>query len=248
MNSIPIGRYLPAVLIVDDEALIRSFLRSALETTARVIEAEDGEQALEILRVRTEATVDLVLVDHPLPKRSGLEVLQVTKRCWPWIPVVMITGFSSEDLVVEALRAGASDYLRKPIGRDALMQTVGNLVTAHGKTTLRASAGHPNIRRALTFIVDHFAEPIKLEDAAREACLSRYHFCRLFHHETGVTFLEYLHGFRVHRAKALLADRYVRITEVAYNVGFSDLSHFDRTFRKIVGRSPSEYRTFLKSS
>src|SRR5207245_11720750 len=97
MNSTTIGRYLPALLIVNDEALIRSFLRSALETTARVIEAEDGEQALEILRVRTEATVDLVLVDHPLPKRSGLEVLQVTKRCWPWIPVVMITGFSSED-------------------------------------------------------------------------------------------------------------------------------------------------------
>jgi AraC-like DNA-binding protein len=61
-----------------------------------------------------------------------------------------------------------------------------------------------------------------------------------------MTFLEYLRGVRVRRAKALLADRHLRITEVAYGVGFSDLSHFDRTFRKIVGLSPSEYRASLK--
>jgi two-component system response regulator YesN len=248
MDSIPAGRYFPGVLIVDYESLSRSFLRSALEATARVIEAEDGERALEVLQARTETTVDLVLVDHVLPKLSGLEVLQVTKRCWPWIPVVIITGFSSEDLAVRALRAGASDYLRKPIPLDVLMQTVGTLVTAGAKRTLTGSAGHPNVRRALAFIVDHFAEAITLEDTAREAGLSRYHFCRLFHHETGVTFLEYLHYFRICRAKALLADRYLRITEVAYTVGFSDLSHFDRTFRKMVGRSPREYRASLKSA
>jgi AraC-like DNA-binding protein len=65
---------------------------------------------------------------------------------------------------------------------------------------------------------------------------------RLFHHETGVPFHEHLHDLRVTQAKALLANRYRRVSEIAYAVGSNDLSHFDRTFRRMVGYSPSEYR------
>jgi len=237
----------PTVLIVDDEMLTRSFLRVALEALARVVEAKDGEQALDILQGPTGTTIDLVLLDHVLPRFSGLELLRVAKRLWPSIPVVMITGFSSEELAVDALRAGASDYLKKPIALDALTSTVAHFVVSRG-TNAAAPAGHPNIRKALTFINDHFAEEITLKDAAREAGLSRCHFCRLFRRETGVTFLSYLLSFRVRRAKALLADRYLRVTEVAYAAGFGDLSHFDRTFRRVVGRSPSEYRASLKTA
>ena len=92
----------------------------------------------------------------------------------------------------------------------------------------------------------HFAEPISLSGVAREAGLSRFHFSRLFHHEIGTPSHEYLQDLRVSRAKALLANRYLRVSEVAYAVGFNDLSHFDRTFRKMVGRSPSEYRALLQ--
>jgi YesN/AraC family two-component response regulator len=245
MNSITVGPSLPSVLIVDDEVQIRTYLRDALEATARVIEAADGERALEILQTRADSTIDLALVDHVLPKCSGLEVLRVARHRWPWIPVVIITGFSSEDLAVQAFREGARDYLRKPIELPALLHTVGALARTK-PTTLDASPGHPHMQRALTFIADHFTDALSLDDVARAARLSRYHFCRLFRQETGMTFLEYLRGVRVRRAKALLADRHLRITEVAYGVGFSDLSHFDRTFRKIVGLSPSEYRASLK--
>jgi two-component system response regulator YesN len=247
MESIPIGQYLPSVLIVDDQALIRSSLRSALESRARVIEAEDGDLALEILQTRPKM-IDLVLVEYVLPKRSGLEVLEVTKRCWPWIPVVLITGFRSENFPIPTRPKGAGDYLRESTSLEALVQTVGVLMTAGARARVKASADHPNIRRALTFIIDHFAETITLDDAARTAGLSRYHFSRLFHQETGLTFREYLRNLRVRQAKVLLADRHRRISEVAYTVGFNDLSHFDRTFRRMVGRSPREYRTSLKSA
>jgi YesN/AraC family two-component response regulator len=244
---------LPSVLVVDDEPLVRSFLSTALEPIARVDEAADADRALDLLRERAGATA-LVLVDQVLPRRSGLEVLQITKSTWPWIPVALLTGFGSEDLAVQALRAGASDYLRKPIGVAALLETVARLVASRGEPAPPAAGGgtenrarpvHPNIRRALAFMSEHFAEPISLANVAREAGLSRFHFCRLFHHEIGVPFHEHLHDLRVHRAKTLLADRYLRVSEVAYAVGFNDLSHFDRTFRKMVGRSPSEYRASL---
>lgn len=250
MTVATVDGYLPGVLIVDDEHLVRSFLRTALEPAARIYEAADAERALQILEERARTT-DLLLVDHVLPCRSGLEILTITKRRWPWIPVAILTGFGSEDLAVQALRAGANDYLRKPIDLTTLLQTVARLVPGRAPTPPGPGASeprHPNIQRAVVFISEHFAEPITLADVAREAGLSRFHFCRLFHQEIGVPFHEHVNELRVRRAKALLVHRQLRVSDVAYAVGFNDLSHFDRTFRKRVGRSPSEYRASLQSA
>lgn len=256
MRSVTVRQCPPNVLIVEDDALFRSFLRAALEEDSRVVEAETGEQAIGILEA-PRWTPDLMLLDHVLPRQSGLEILKVTRRRWPWIPVIILTAFGSEDLAVQALRAGANDYLRKPVPLDTLRESVRALTTGRGEgvgrsvtTAVEQRDGtrsvHPNVRRALAFLREHFAEEITLDDVACEAALSRFHFCRLFHRETGVLFHEYLHELRVTRAKALLADRHLTVSEVAYTVGFNDLSHFDRTFRRIVGRSPTEYRTSLR--
>ena len=258
MKSMTVGRDAPGVLVVDDEPLVRSFMRDALAGLARVVEAEDGEQAIEILRSRARDTIDLVLVDYLLPKASGLEVLQITKRNWPWLPVVLLSGVRSEELAVKALRGGASDYLRKPIQLQVLLKVVAALTArapnepGPAKTAsdelVHARAVRSTVHKGLAFMREHFAEAITLTDVAREAGLSRYYFCRLFHRETGVLFHDYLHDLRVTRAKMLLADRNLRVTEVAYAVGFSDLSHFDRTFRRMAGCSPSEYRRSLQSA
>jgi YesN/AraC family two-component response regulator len=255
MHSVTVRKCPPNVLVVDDNPLVRSFFRAALENDAQVIEAGSGEQAIRILEAR-RSILDLMLLDHVLPGQSGLEVLQLTKRRWPWIPVVLLTAFGSEDLAVQALRAGAQDYLKKPVQLDTLKESVRALTSSRqngvgfaatdAEQSDEARTLHPNIRRALAFLREHFAEEITLDSAACAAALSRSHFCRLFHHETGVPFHEYLHELRVSRAKSLLADRHLRISEVAYTVGFNDLSHFDRTFRRLVGKSPSEYRTSLR--
>jgi YesN/AraC family two-component response regulator len=255
MKSMTVGRYVPGVLVVDDDPLVRSFLRDALATHARVVEAEDGEQAIEILHGCERQTLDLALVDHILPKRSGLEILQVAKRTCSWLPVVLITGFGSEELAVNALRGGAVDYLRKPIQLEALLRLVAELtarphIASAGRTRGdpegHAPAVHPSIQKSLVFMREHFAETVTLSDVAREAGLSRFHFCRLFHYETGVSFHEYLRDLRVAQAKALLANRYLRVSEIAYTVGFNDMSHFAKMFRKLVGYSPSEYRRSMQ--
>lgn len=248
----------PTVLIVDDNALMRSFLRTALEEEeVWVVEAESGEQAIEILEVPRRA-LDLMLLDYVLPGRSGLQILQLARRRWPWIPVIILTAFGSEDLAIQAFRAGAKDYLRKPVEPDTLTELIRALTAARrgkaggGSATTSAEMNdetrcvHPNVRRALAFMREHFTEEITLDDVARAARVSRFHFCRLFHREIGVTFHDYLHELRVSRAKTLLVDRHLTVSEAAYTVGFNDLSHFDRTFRKIVGSSPTEYRRSLR--
>jgi YesN/AraC family two-component response regulator len=259
MESTAVRQCPPTVLIVDDNALTRSFLRTALEEEVEVwvVEAESGEQAIEILEA-PRRTLDLMLLDYVLPGRSGLQILQLTRRRWPWIPVIMLTAFGSEDLAIQVFRAGAKDYLRKPVELDTLTASVRALTAARrgkpngGSATTSAGMNdetrcvHPNVRLALAFMREHFTEEITLDDAAHAARVSRFHFCRLFHRETGATFHEYLHQLRVNRAKTLLVDRHLTVSEAAYTVGFNDLSHFDRTFRRIVGRSPTEYRRSLR--
>lgn len=251
MKAASMGQRRHRVLIVDDTPVVRSSLRTALDGSVSVDEAADVEAALATLNTRADA-IDLILVDHVLPDRSGLELLRIVKRKWPSIPVVIVTASGSEELAVQALRGGASDYLRKPIDVRLLRQTVDRLILPRELRSWRTGdadglhSKHPNIFRALVFMNEHFTEDLTLADVAREAGLSRFHFCRLFRQEVGVLFHEHLTRLRVQHAKALLADRNRRISEVAYGVGFNDLSHFDRTFRKMVGRSPSEYRSSLQ--
>ena len=224
----------------------------------RVLEAEDGDAALEVLERHPPHSVALVLVDHVMPKRSGLDVLRETRRRWPWIPVVIITAFGSEELAVEAFRAGACNYLKKPVGVNELLGIVDWVMRAEsasrplpspaaGADLLPTDTPHPNVARAIAFVREHFAESIGLADVARAAALSKFHLCRLFRQETGISFRGYLRALRIERAKVLLADRRVPVTEIAYGVGFNDVSRFDRNFERSVGISPTEYRKLLGS-
>jgi len=226
---------------------------------ATVLEARDGDQALYVLKQHGGHGIDLVLLDYVIPHRSGIGILNAVRRAWPWIPVVIITGFGSEAVAIEALRAGARDYLKKPIGVEQLRQTVAGLtakrssVTAPGreiqspeKYTPRPV--HQGIARALQYASEHFTESITLSGIAREAALSKFHFCRLFHREMGVSFRQHLQALRVSRARALLEDPTLSITDIAYAVGFNDLSTFDKVFRKLVGVPPRTYRRSILSS
>ena len=103
---------MPAILIVEDEAKMRRLLELNLgEDGFTTLSAGDAETGLNLLR---ENTVDLVLTDLKLPGMSGLEFLQAVKRQNPSLPVVVMTAFGTVETAVEAMKAGASDYVLKP--------------------------------------------------------------------------------------------------------------------------------------
>lgn len=251
---------LPIVLVVEDDARVRDLVRIALQGVAGLLEASDGEQALTILQERAGRGVDLMLVDHVIPQRSGLEILRLSRQRWPWIPVVIITGYGSEELAIDALRAGATDYLKKPIDVRELRRVIltharswrllaerrADPPEAAGPSSEEGGATHRGIRRAVVFVREHFSEPITLSQVAGEAGLSKFHFCRLFRRQIGLPFRDYLQGLRIDRAKRLLADSGMTVTEVAYAAGFNDLSHFDRVFSRIAGVSPTVYRRAVR--
>jgi AraC-like DNA-binding protein len=101
----------------------------------------------------------------------------------------------------------------------------------------------PLIKRAKEYVASHLADRIKLGDIARVLNMSLFHFCHTFKQATGQTFVQYLSRVRVDRAKMLLRSNGLRISEIAYEVGFQTLTHFNRTFRKLAGCSPSGYRS-----
>jgi AraC-like DNA-binding protein len=105
-----------------------------------------------------------------------------------------------------------------------------------------AEAEPPMIRRARAYIAGHHGDPIGLDDIARAMHVSTFYFCKMFKKATGMTFTDYLARTRVEEAKNLLLNPHLRVSEIAYAVGFQSLTHFNRRFHELTGESPTRFR------
>lgn len=116
---------------------------------------------------------------------------------------------------------------------------------AHKVPEPKAKVGsevHERLCRARAFINERYHEPIDLDEISREACLSRYHFLRLFREEFATTPHQYLIDRRIEKAKELLRHRRLTVTDVCFEVGFQSLGSFSTLFRQRVGDAPVNYR------
>lgn len=111
-----------------------------------------------------------------------------------------------------------------------------------------ANSEPPAITKAKQFIQEHQADEISLADVAKAVNTSTFYFCKMFKKATGINFTEYLARVRVEKARNLLLNPNLRISEVAFAAGFQSLSHFNRVFRRIAGESPTRYREKLPAS
>lgn len=103
------------------------------------------------------------------------------------------------------------------------------------------------VRKAKLFIMEHIEEKLTLEEVAAEVHVSTFYLCKIFKQATGMTFTEFVNRQRVELAKRELLKANRRITEVAYDVGYQSLSQFNRSFLKIVGESPTQFRKNMLS-
>ena len=115
--------------------------------------------------------------------------------------------------------------------------------------TTQATEAEPHaIARAREFIAQNQDRDVSLQEVAKAVNTSTFYFCKLFKKATGLTFTDYLSRVRIEKAKNLLLNPNLRVSEIAYEVGFQSLTHFNRMFRKLTGQSPSAYREALPSS
>ena len=111
-----------------------------------------------------------------------------------------------------------------------------------------AAAGQrrpPVITRAKEYIQEHQTENLRLGHVAKAVNTSTFYFCKMFKKVTGINFTDYLSRVRIEKSKNLLLNPNLRVSEIAFEVGFQSLTHFNRVFKKILGQSPTEYRAQL---
>jgi AraC-like DNA-binding protein/ligand-binding sensor protein len=121
------------------------------------------------------------------------------------------------------------------------LSSVANRITVQD-----AEAEPPIVRRAKAYIAGHCADALSLGETARAMHVSTFYFCKLFKKATGLTFTNYIGRVRIEKAKNLLLNPHLRISEIAYTVGFQSLTHFNRVFRAITGEAPTVFRQDLK--
>lgn len=202
---------------------------------------EDIPEALGVTRV------DLILLSG-CSTRLGWE--RVARGAWEICgdtPVVALGAGPGQDALVSALVGGSLPGGGVAAGERAPEEPGGEFSCSEVSPTLRlyepkSAAAGPGIGRALELIEERYSEPITLDDAARAAGYSRCHFSKVFRERLGVCFVSYLGRVRLRRAAELLARTEMPVTRVALEVGFNDLSHFERVFRTAYRRSPSKYR------
>jgi len=107
------------------------------------------------------------------------------------------------------------------------------------------NAEPPVITKARAYIHEHQTEEIKLGQVAKAVNMSSYYFCKMFKKVTGINFTDYVARIRIEKSKNLLLNPNLRVSEIAFEVGFQSLTHFNRVFKKILGQSPTEYRAQL---
>ena len=201
------------------------------------------------------------------PKPRGIDALADTRRTHPSLPVLMITACHSEPLALWALRIRVWDLLVQPVLTSDLSRCIRTLVdltrqrrqgpareirfpqqTEQALPVLEAPGSEGRTQAAVSYVATHFDGPIALEHAASLCRLSPTQFCRLFRLEHGVSFGQHLVGYRLEQARERLAHPGALVKEVAYAVGFNDLSYFTRAFKRQLGVCPREYQAGARLS
>jgi DNA-binding NtrC family response regulator len=158
------------VLIVDDEPNVRLVLQTALESVGyRVIEAEDGQSALERL-ASTSAGCDLILLDLQMPKMDGMELLSRLRSSGNVVPVVILTAHGSIPEAVAAMKLGAIDFLTKPITPEALRRVVAEVIERH------AASPAPAPTAASTLKPSELSKQVAFDLARAKRALNRGEF------------------------------------------------------------------------
>lgn len=239
------------VLIVEDNADLRGFIRSILEPTYRVHEAIDGANGFDIARALLP---DLIVSDVMMPRMDGLTMAERLRDNvdTSTIPLVLLTARATREDRVAGFETGAEAYVAKPFDSDQLRLQIGNLIARQYRLRDKLRSGalpvpepesESSLVRSLHGAIEaHLTEPnFGIEPLADAIGLSRQQLHRRMRDELDQTPTAFLLAYRLERAAELLRARQGNVSEVAYAVGFNSQTYFSRTFRAHFGASPSAY-------
>ncbi|MCX6333350.1 MAG: ATP-binding protein [Bacteroidia bacterium] len=243
------------MLIVEDNQDVRYFIRSHFEPVFSVYEARNGQEGLDIA---TEIVPDVIISDILMPDVDGFEFCKRIKKDerTSHIPLLLLTALHSKEHEMEGLSCGADDYITKPFDisilqtkienmlevRRALKEKYTNQIVLKPSDLTITSPDERFLKRAIDVVEKNMSNAdLDIEKFASEVGVSRMQLYRKFDALTNMTVKEFVRSIRLKRATQLLLEKKMTVTEIAYAVGFKDLSHFRKCFHREFGMSASEF-------
>lgn len=250
----PTGK-LPMVLVVDDNADIRTYVRSIFEDDYLVIDADSGVTGLEQAR---KALPDIIISDVMMPEMDGLAFCHAVKTDLPisHIPIILLTARAAEPFRIEGLRTGADDYLTKPFHPEELQLRVRNIIRFRKKAREKfarvlsldpgevsiTNADEQFLEQAISIVEKHMGNyDFKVGDFATHLAISRSLLFTKLKALAGMTPNNFVKSIRLKRAGQLLKSGQYNVSQVAYEVGFKDPKYFRRCFKEHFNELPSSY-------
>lgn len=242
----------PSVLIIDDNADIRSYVHGLLHTDYTVIEAADGSEGI---RKAMKYVPDLIISDVMMPGIDGIECCRRLKSelqtCH--IPVILLTACSLDEQRIQGYDGGADSYISKPFSSQLLLARVRNLIDSHRRLKQFFGDGQTLAKEDVCDMDKDFVEKFKalidakmgdsglnVEDLGKEMGLSRVQLYRKIKSLTNYSPNELLRIARLKKAASLLASSDMTVAEIGYEVGFSSPSYFAKCYKEQFGESPTD--------
>jgi signal transduction histidine kinase/DNA-binding response OmpR family regulator/ligand-binding sensor domain-containing protein len=245
------------ILVVEDSADVREYIREELEPLYEIVEARDGQEGLEKAR---EIIPDLIISDVMMPGRDGYELSRELKTNidTSHIPIILLTAKASEESIIKGLETGADDYVTKPFNTKMLRIRIKNLIDLRShlqQTVKREMTMQPavisvsqNDRRfikKLKEVIDkNISDPeFNVTQMCKDLDMSQPTLYRKIYALTGESPTEFIRSYRLKRGAELLKNNFGSVLEVALEVGFSSANYFTKCFKKMFHQLPSSYMT-----
>lgn len=243
------------VVLIDDESIIVEGLQRVLDWKAHncevVATAHDARSGTEVIR---EYRPHIIFTDIKMPGEDGLTMLAGLKGEFPKTQISVLTGYRDFEYAQKAIRLGVSRFLLKPSRMDELEEALTHMTGVLDALPKEEpakdleeepadnSANSFLVRQAQAYITEHYNQRLSLQEVADHCYVSQWYLSKLLHKHLGIPFYDILNSVRVQKAKELLEDPSLRISEIAEQIGYADTAHFSRVFKKSEGVSAGDWR------
>ena len=243
------------ILIVDDNEELREFLKESLEEQYSIIEAPDGNVAME---KTFEYYPDIIISDIMMPVMDGIEYCRQVKASpeTSHIPFILLTGKDSFEARIEGTEKGADYYFSKPLSTELLLLTIRNVLSQKQKIKERYQKDHhvevkdlahsakdkAFIEELINIIENNLSKPeLDIEFVCTQIGMSRTKLYNKIKNITGQSIGDFIRTIRLRKAAALMSDSDLSLTDIMYSVGIQTQSYFSKAFKTEFGKTPTQF-------
>ncbi|WP_242206090.1 hybrid sensor histidine kinase/response regulator transcription factor [Aestuariivivens insulae] len=253
---------LPSILLVEDNIEVRKFIKDIFKKDFNIFEAKNGKKGIEIAQSNP---IDLIISDVMMPVMDGIEMCNVLKSDikTSHIPIILLTAKTSSKAQETGFKTGADIYITKPFDANILELQVNNLFSSRKHMILKykkdviltpkeltvTPADEEFLERAFHIVEENISSTgFNAQSFTDEIGMSRTLLYTKLKALTGQSLSEFIRTVRLKKAAQMIAQTEMNISEIAYEVGFSDLKYFRKSFKVLFNASPTEYRSKAKQS